>query len=121
MLLAALLGALKLTILLKERKKNADPTGYTCVNEEFGQRVYNWCSASQMVFSHTMFYLHSENKMQTLNGQSKLELTGDCGDNFSNLKSVQNSCFSSTVQTEDQNPHLSGAKQIGEEAGKEIP
>lgn len=38
MLLAALLEALKLAIFSKELKKNADQTGYTCVNEEFGQR-----------------------------------------------------------------------------------
>lgn len=38
-LLAALLETLKLTILLKELKKNADHTGYTCVNKEYAQRV----------------------------------------------------------------------------------
>jgi len=45
--------------------------------------------------------------------------TGDGGDHFSNLQPVQNSRFSCTIQPQDQDPHLSGAKQAREEIREE--
>lgn len=46
-------------------------------------------------------------------------LTGDGGDHLSHLQPVQDGGFPCAVQAQDQNPHLSGAKQVGEEARKE--
>lgn len=45
--------------------------------------------------------------------------TWDRRDNLSNLQSVQDCGFSSTVQTQDQDPHLPGAEEAREETGEE--
>ena len=46
--------------------------------------------------------------------------TGDCGDHLSNLQPVQNGCLSCTIQTQDEDPHLPGAKQAPEDTGEEV-
>lgn len=44
--------------------------------------------------------------------------TWNGGDHLSDLQAVQDGSFTGSVQPQDQDPHLSGAKQAREETGK---
>ncbi|RUS89062.1 hypothetical protein EGW08_003173, partial [Elysia chlorotica] len=64
---------------------------------------------------------HSETDVFVFNGMLKSrELTDsrDCCDDFTQFELVQNCRFTSSIQTDHQNPHLTLAKEALEQIGK---